>query len=321
MIKYVLKRILISIPLLLAMTFITFMFIQMAPGDFVDNLKLNPQISPETLESYKTQFHLDKPALVQYFYWLKNICKLELGDSFAYHTKVLTVIRSRAFNTIILSLAGILVSWLFAIPLGVFCALRKNRFSDRLLSLMSYVGISTPGFFLALLVLYVAAQIGGIPLGGMRSVDYEELSYWGKFVDVIEHMIVPVFVLALGTVSVLTRIMRSHMLEILNKQYIIAAKAKGLSTNRILFIHALRNALNPMITIFGYQFSSILSGAALVEIVCAWPGLGTVMLQAVRAQDIYLVMGSMLIGGFLLIAGNLLADILLAVCDPRIRYD
>ena len=321
MIKLIIKRILISIPLLMLMTFVAFMFIQMAPGDYVDNLKLNPQISSQTLEAYKEQFHLDKSPIEQYFYWVINLCKLDLGESFAYHTKVLTVIKSRAFNTIILSLLSIFVSWILAIPLGVLCALKKNKFTDRLLSFLSYIGLSMPGFFMALLFLYVAAQIPGVPLGGMRSVNYDDLSILGKVFDVLKHMVVPVLVLSLGTVGVLTRIMRSHMLEILNKQFIVAARAKGLPIHRILFVHALRNALNPMITIFGYQFSSILSGAALIEIVCAWPGLGTVMLQAVRAQDIYLVMGSLLIGGVLLIVGNMVADILLALSDPRIRYD
>ena len=134
MTKLIFKRILISVPLLFVMTFVTFMFIQMAPGDFVDNLKLNPQISTATLDAYKAQFHLDKPAIVQYIYWVRNIFKLDLGQSFAYHTKVLTVIKSRAFNTIILSIAGIFVSWVFAIPLGVMCALKRNKFTDRMLS-------------------------------------------------------------------------------------------------------------------------------------------------------------------------------------------
>lgn len=321
MFKYIFKRLLISIPLLIAMSFVTFLFIQLAPGDFVDNLKLNPQISQQTLDEYRAQFHLDKPVVVQYVYWLKNIVKLDLGQSFSYQVPVKEVIASRAFNTIILSLVSILVSWIIAVPLGVIAAVKSNKLIDRILSFLAYVGISSPGFFVALLFLYLAAQLGGLPLGGMRSIDYADFSVWGKVLDILKHMIVPVAVLSLGTISVLQRVMRAHMLEILNKQYILAAHAKGLSRKRIFFVHALRNAMNPLITIFGFQFSALLSGAALVEIVCGWPGLGTVMLQAVRAQDLYLVMGSMLIGGAMLIAGNLIADILLALADPRIRYE
>lgn len=321
MFKYVFKRLLISIPLLIAMSFVTFFFIQLAPGDFVDNLKLNPQISAQTIEQYKAQYHLDKPIITQYFYWLKNLAKMDLGQSFSYQVPVLSVISSRAFNTIILSLVSIFVSWIIAIPLGVIAAVRSNRFIDRVLSFFAYVGISSPGFFVALLLLYLAAKIGGLPLGGMRSIDHAQLTTLGKVLDILKHMIVPVIVLSLGTISVLQRIMRAHMLEILNKQYILAAHAKGLSKSRVFFVHALRNALNPLITIFGFQLSSLLSGAALVEIVCGWPGLGSVMLQAARAQDLYLVMGSMLIGGSMLIAGNLLADILLSIADPRIRYE
>lgn len=321
MFKYIFKRLLISIPLLIAMSFVTFMFIQMAPGDFVDNLKLNPQVSAETIAKERAKYHLDKPAVVQYVYWLKYLAKLDMGHSFSYQVPVKTVIASRAFNTILLSLVSIFVSWLIAIPLGVWAAVKSNKFTDRVLSIFAYVGISSPGFFVALLFLYIAAQFGGIPLGGMRSIDYNQMSILGKIIDVLKHMIVPVAVLSLSTISVLQRIMRAHMLEILNKQYILAAHAKGLSKSRVFFVHALRNALNPLITIFGFQFSALLSGAALVEIVCGWPGLGTVMLQAVRSQDLYLVMGSMMIGGAMLITGNLLADVLLALVDPRIRLE
>lgn len=316
--NYALRRLLISIPLLVLMTFVTFMFIQGAPGDYIDNLKLDPQISKDTLQQYQERFHLDKPVLTQYFYWLKNVMALDLGESFSYKTKVTKVISSRVFNTLILSVSAIALGWLISIPLGVLCALKKDRTLDRIISLANYTGISMPGFFLALLLIYLGSRIPGIPLGGMRSADYEQLGFIAGLFDVLKHMIIPVMVLALGMISSLVRVVRANMIDILNKQYIIAVKARGLPVNRILFVHALRNALNPMITIFGYQFSSILSGAALVEIVCAWPGLGTVMLQAVRAQDIYLVMGSMLISGVMLIIGNLIADLLLAAADPRI---
>lgn len=321
MIRYSLKRFLFSIPLLLGVTLITFAFIQMAPGDFLGNLKANPQVSREAIQLYEKQFHLDKPVLQQYFIWLKNLLKLDFGYSFSYQAPVKTVIASRAFNTFILSLSAIIFSWIFVIPLGIIAARYKNRLIDKIISFISYIGISTPSFFLAFIFLYFAYVTGWLPLGGKTSVQYEEFSTLGKILDVAKHLILPTLVLSVGRIAALQRIMRSNLLDSLGSPYILSAKARGLPQRRIFYVHALRNAINPMITIFGYQFSALLSGAALTEIIIGWPGLGQVMLEAVRMQDVYLVMGSVLIGGVLLISGNLLADILLAVSDPRIRYE
>ncbi|MBP7089076.1 MAG: ABC transporter permease [Candidatus Omnitrophica bacterium] len=319
--RFTLRRLLFSLPLLLGITFLTFLFIQIAPGDFLDNLRLNPQISRDTLRLYQEKFHLDKPFFIQYLVWLKNILHGDFGYSFSYKAPVLAVVSSRLFNTFILSLSSLIFTWLFVIPLGVVAALNKNKLIDRLLSFFSYLGISVPTFFLAFILLFLATFTGWIPLGGMRSIRFEEFSLLGKFFDIIKHLIIPTIVLSLGSICILQRIMRANLLEVLGSPYILGAKARGLSRLRIIYIHALKNALNPMITIFGYQFSALLSGAALVEIIIGWPGLGVVTLEAVRSQDIYLVMGSVLSGGFLLILGNLLADILLAFFDPRIRFE
>ena len=321
MIRYSLKRFLFSIPLLLGVTLLTFAFIQMTPGDFLGTLKLNPQISREAIQLYEEQFHLDKPVLQRYFIWLKNLARLDLGYSFSYKAPVKAVIASRALNTLILALSAIFLSWIFVIPLGIIAARHKNKFIDKALSFVSYLGISTPSFFLAFIFLYFAFVTRWLPLGGKTSIQYEEFSTLGKILDVAKHLILPTVVLSVGRIAALQRVMRSNLLESLGSPYILSAKAKGLSQRRIFYIHALRNAINPMITIFGYQFSALLSGAALTEIIIGWPGLGQVMLEAVRMQDVYLVMGSVLIGGILLISGNLLADILLAFSDPRIRYE
>ncbi|UCD15578.1 MAG: ABC transporter permease, partial [Candidatus Omnitrophota bacterium] len=227
----------------------------------------------------------------------------------------------RALNTFILSLSSLIFTWIFVIPLGVVAALNRNKFIDRILSFTSYIGISMPTFFLAFIFLYLATFTGWLPLGGMRSIRFDEFSLWGKVFDLGRHLIIPTIVLSIGSICVLQRIMRANLLEVLGSSYILGAKARGLSNRRILYIHALKNALNPMITIFGYQFSSLLSGAALVEIIIGWPGLGMVTLEAVRSQDLYLVMGSVLVGGAFLIIGNLVADILLAYFDARIRYE
>jgi peptide/nickel transport system permease protein len=319
MLRFILKRLLLTLPLLLGMTLITFLAIQLAPGDFLANLKLNPQISPETIRLYANKFHLDKPLWQQYLIWLKNILHGDFGDSFSYRAPVAAVIASRAFNTFILSLSSLIFTWTIVIPLGVLAALNRDKFIDRLISFLSYLGMALPAFFLALILLYFSTFTGWLPLGGMRSLRYDELSFLGKLWDLARHLIIPTIVLSVGSICTLQRIMRANLLEVLGSAYIFGAKARGISRKRIFFVHALKNALNPMITIFGYQFSALLSGAALVEIVIGWPGLGVVMLEAVQSQDLYLVMGSVLMGGGLLITGNLAADISLAYFDPRIR--
>ncbi len=320
MTKFIIKRILVAIPLLLVMSLLTFALMQMTPGNFFDSLRLDPTISEDTLNRYEELYQLDKPVLVQYFYWLKNILKLDFGYSFFYNVPVSRIIADRLFNTFILSLASMLLTWMLAIPLGIWAALHRNKFIDKTLSIFSFMGLSMPSFFLAMLLLYGAAQIGGIPLGGMYSANYDDLPWYGKIIDLLKHLIIPTVVISLGSIASLQRIMRGNFLEVLRQQYILSARAKGLPENRIIYRHALRNAINPLITLFGYELSSLLGGAALIEIVCNWPGLGSLMLTAVRAKDIYLVMSSMLMGGVLLLLGNLIADILLAWSDPRIRY-
>ncbi len=320
MTTYIIRRLIVFIPLLLAMTFVAFMVIQLAPGNYFDTLRMNPQISLETIKEYESRYHLDKPALVQYGYWLRNLLRLDLGYSFAMSSPVADVMKKRLWNTFILSLSAMLFTWIIAIPLGIFCAVHQNKIGDRFFSALSFVGISIPNFFLALVLLYLTSLTGLLPLGGMRSANYEQLSHLARFLDLLKHLIIPTVVIGTSALAGLQRLMRGNMLEVLRAQYITSARAKGLPEHRVIYVHALRNAINPMITIFGYSLSGLLSGAALTEIITGWPGLGSVMLQAVRSQDLFLVMGSMLMGAVLLIAGNLVADILLAWSDPRIQY-
>jgi peptide/nickel transport system permease protein len=321
MLRFIFKRLILSLPLLLGITFIAFFFIQLAPGDFLDSIRLDPQTSPETIKLYQEKFQLDKHYTIQYLAWLKNVVRGEFGYSFAYKTKVSNVVVSRLFNTFILALSSLIVTWIFVIPLGVIAALKRNRFIDKLLSGTCYIGISMPGFFLAFLLLYIASYTNVLPLGGMRSINHSELSFFGKALDIARHLVIPTVVLSFGSVCALQRTLRANLFEVLGSAYIKGAQARGISNLRIIYIHALKNALNPMITIFGYQLSGLLSGAALIEIILGYPGLGLVMLEAVRGQDLYLVMGALLMSGVLLIAGNLVADILLGIFDPRIRYE
>ncbi len=321
MLKYILKRILIAVPLLLAMSLLTFILMKKTPGNYFDTLRMNPQISRETIDRYEALYQQDASVIQQYFHWVRNLFRLEFGYSFFYNIPVVRILSSRLVNTFILSFASMLFTWSVAIPLGIWGALYRNKWIDRILSFFSFVALSTPSFFLAMLLLYFFSRSGILPLGGMYSADFDSLSFWGKLVDLGKHLIIPTLVISLASIASLQRIMRGNFLEVLRKQYILTARAKGLPENRIIYRHALRNAINPLITLFGFELSSLLSGAALIEIICNWPGLGSLMLTAVRAKDEYLVMATMLMGGVLLLVGNLTSDILLAWSDPRIRYE
>ena len=307
--------------MLLGIALLTFILMRMTPGNYLDTIRLDPQFSPEIIAHYEKIYQFDKPVWQQFFFWVKNLFLLEFGFSFHYNIPVIDVIGGRLLNTFILSFASFLLTWLIAIPLGIWAALNRNKWMDRLIQFFSYLSLSLTSFFLAMILLYAASQWGILPLGGMHSPDFDEMSWVGKFIDLSRHLVIPTLALSLGSIAALERIMRGNMLEVLVQKYILTARAKGLPENRVIYSHALRNAMNPLITLLGYEFSSLLSGAALIEIICSWPGLGSLMLTAVRSKDIYLVMASMMMGGFLFIVGNLLADIALAKADPRIRYD
>src|SRR3989338_7318144 len=210
--------------------------------------------------------------------------------------------------------------WLVAIPSGIYTAVHQYSFGDKVFSVFSYVGLALPGFFFALLLLFLADMWGVFPKGQLFSGEYGGLGLFGKLWHVGKHLLVPVIVISTGSMAVLQRIMRGNMLEVLRTQYLVTARAKGLPEKRVIYKHALRNAINPMITIFGYQLSGLLSGVALTEAILSWPGLGRLMLDAVLKQDVYLVMATLVISSWLLIVSNLIADILLAFTDPRVRY-
>lgn len=321
MLRFVFKRLLVTVPLLLAMCLLTFVLMQKTVGSYYDLLRMDPLISPETIDRYVHLYQLDKPLFFQFFSWLKNVLRLEFGYSFYYNIPVAKVIAGRIGNTFILSFASLVLTWGVAIPLGIWAALKRNQSVDRLIQFFSYVALSTPSFFLALLLLYWSSQTGILPLGGMHSANYDQLNFLGKFLDVLRHLIIPATALSLASIGALQKIMRSNMLDVLRQQYILTARAKGLAEHRVIYVHALRNAINPLLTLLGYEFSALLSGAAILEIICGWPGLGSLMLKAVMAKDIYLVMANFMLGGVMFILGNLLADILLARMDPRIRYE
>jgi peptide/nickel transport system permease protein len=320
MLRFVVRRLLQMIPLLLGITFLSFVVIDLAPGDFFGQLRMNPSISPDLIRQLEAEFGYGEPLLVRYGRWLWHVVHLDLGISIAYRVGVLDLIAARAVNTLILATTSMLFTWALAIPIGIVVALRPGSIVDRLLSFLAFFGMSLPNFFLAFLLMYLALETGWFPVGGTTSLDYPLLGPWDKLADRAAHLVLPVIVLGTSGMASLMRLMRSNILEIKNAEYVRTARAKGLPEWLVVGKHILRNALNPFVTLAGYELGSLLGGAALVEAVMNLQGLGALMLEAVRSLDLYLVMGSVLMGSVLLLVGNLAADVLLTLVDPRIDF-
>lgn len=322
-VAYVIKRILQGLLTLLLASFLSFVIIQLAPGDYIDVLRSNPKISQETLRIYIDIFGLDKPWYVQYWRWLVQvITRFNFGTSFVYFRPVSSLLMERIPATLLLAITSIMLTWAIAIPLGIISAVKQNKTIDRVLRVISYLGQGFPSFITALLLLFLAQQLSPLfPIGNMTSINYAELSPFGKVLDIGWHMILPTIALSITSFAGLQRLMRGQLLDVLRQDYIQTARAKGLPEDKVIYVHALRNAINPLITLLGFEFASLLSGAFIAEFFFNWPGLGRLILQAVTAQDLYLVMGSLIMGAAMLIIGNLLADLLLKVVDPRIKLE
>jgi peptide/nickel transport system permease protein len=317
---YILKRILQAIPLLIVISIISFFIIRLSPVDPLAELKLNPAISAQTLKSERERLGLDLPVYMQYFKWSGNFVKGNLGVTSS-GEQVSSKLMERIPNTLLLTVTTILLTWLVGIPLGIYAALNWRTTSDRVLSLLTSVGMAIPSFFYALLLLIFAVKTGWFPVGGLTSAGFHNFGILHKIVDVAHHLFLPVLVLFTLSLSGLQRQMRGNLLDVLESDYIKLARAKGLSENKVIYKHAVRNAINPMVTLIGFEFASLLSGAALTEYVFQYPGLGRLILEAVLKSDINLVMASLMIGAIMLVLGNLIADILLKLVDPRISIE
>ena len=319
---YILRRLLQIVPLLLGISALTFLLLQLAPGDFLNTMAENPAISTETLEAMRHRFGLDRPWYVQYGLYLQNLfLRFDFGESFSRHQPVFTVLREGLGNTLMLAIAAAIVSWGLAIPLGVMAAVRQYSWVDKSLSVVAVLGLSVPEVLSGLLLLMLAANTGWFPVGGMHSLNWDELDTAGKALDLLHHLVLPAFVVGLIPLAGRMRQMRGNLLDVLRLDYVTTARSKGLDENTVVFKHALRNAINPLITLFGYTLGALVSGSLIAEIIFSWPGLGRITFDAILTQDQYLVMGSVLMASVVLVTGNLIADLLLAVADPRIAYD
>lgn len=315
---YIFKRILQSIPILILVTIISFFLIRLSPVDPLAELRLNPAISKQTIEYETKRLGLDKPIPVQYFYWAKNFIKDDMGTTTTGES-VSGKIKERVLNTLLLSLNVIFWTWLIGIPLGVIAALNYRSTFDRLLTLFSSAGMAIPSFFFAVLLLIFAQKTGLFPIGGLTSANFYTMTLWNKIIDIMHHLVLPTFVLTTLSLASLSRQMRANLLDVLDSDFVKYLVAKGIPKNKIIFKHAMRNAINPLITLLGFEFAGLLSGAALTEYVFQYPGLGRLILEAVMKSDINLVMAGLVIGSIMLVAGNIISDILLRITDPRLR--
>lgn len=322
MVQYILKRLINMLPLLIGITLITFLVMQLTPGKPSDRLTdLNVKISAEAKEQLIKLYGLDKPWYVQYGQWLKRIVRLDFGKSFRDDRPVIRKIAERLPWTILLNILTMGFIFIVASLIGIFSAVRQNTLFDKGMTVFVFVGFSTPSFWFGLLLMILfGLKLGWFPISGVYSLNFDELSFFGKIIDVAHHLVLPVVTLSLLGLASLSRYMRSSMLEVIRQQYIDAARARGLSERTVIFKHALRNALLPIITILGLSVPDIIGGSVIIETIFAYPGIGRLGYDAIMARDYPVVMGILTIVAFLTLFGNLLADIMYAWVDPRIRY-
>jgi peptide/nickel transport system permease protein len=321
MLRYFSVRFLHGLFLLVGVSVLTFALLQLAPGDFFTEMRLNPQMTPESVAALRHQYGLDRSVATRYLLWIDSVRKGELGFSFAYDSPVASLLWARARNTLVLTLSAMLLSWLIAVPVGVGCAARPGGWSDRLCLGTTSSLLAIPDLLLALGLLFLAVRTGWFPTGGMVSLGFEELSGWGKIRDVASHFCLPVATLVLGTVPVLVRHVRAGVAEVLASPFIRAARAHGIPRRRLLARYALRGAAVPLISLFGLAITTLLSGSLLVEVVMSWPGIGPLLWEAVLARDLYVVVGAVMCSTLFLVGGNMVADMLLVAVDPRIRTE
>lgn len=316
--NYLARRAGRSALVLLAASIFCFLLTAIAPGSYFEELRMNPQVSPRTINALESQYGLERPLPVRYWTWLKAIAHGDLGYSVAYNAPVRPLLMARAQNTLLLAITATLLAWILAIPLGMWAAARPGGWIDRVVTGLSSFMLAMPEIAVVLAALAVAVRTRALPVGGMVSAQHDSLSWLGQIHDVVVHMAIPAAVLALGIVAIVVRHVRSSVAEVLETPYIQAAHGNGISKARLLWRHVLPAAANPVISLFGLSVGALLSGSLTVEVITGWPGLGPLVLEATLARDPYVVIGAVMISAVVVIAGTLLADVLLLVFDPRI---
>ncbi len=319
--EYILKRLLTFIPLVIGITIITFVVMHLTPGSPVDSEIMSPHVDARARERLRRAYGLDRPIHVQYAGWVSRVVRLDFGRSFRDNRRVIEKIAERLPATLLLSFSSLFLIFLIAVPIGIISAVKHNTLIDRLLSALIFLGYSMPSFALALVLMYfLGVRIGWFPVSGMVSVNYEFLSFRDKILDILSHLILPVVTLAVTSLAFISMYIRSTMLEIIRQDYIKAARARGIGGFRLIFIHAFRNALIPLVTMTGLLLPSLIGGAVVFETIFSWPGMGRLAYNAIMSRDYPVVMGVGVIMAVMTLLGNLLADIGYAAVDPRVRY-
>jgi peptide/nickel transport system permease protein len=314
--RYLLRRVLVTLPILLGITMLSYAIMSLTPGDPVQML-INPSMSQADVEIKRRAFGLDQPLYLRYARWLNELAHGNLGYSFSSGAPVAQRIAERVGPTLMLAATAFILSYMIAVPAGVLAATRRYTWIDHLATLIAFLGISLPTFFLGLAGIYVfALRLRWLPAGGTMTLGGE-----AGIGDTLAHLILPATVLAVAGAGVLTRFVRSSMLEVMGQEYVRTARAKGLEEGAVLRRHALRNALIPVITLAGLQIPILLAGAVITEQVFEWPGMGRLTIEAINQRDYPVLMGITLISALLVALGNLLADVTYSLIDPRIRYE
>ena len=327
---YLIKRFFEMIPTLFGITLISFFIIHLAPGKPTDIFsELNPKITPEAREKLEKYYGLDKPIIVQYGLWLKRIVKLDFGESFSSDRRPVMqkiwdtkqpLLDRRLFITFMINLLSMIVIFMIAIPIGISSATHQNTLYDRITTTTVFIGFAMPSFWLALLLMIVfGVHLHWLPISGLKSMNYESLSLVGKIWDRTSHLILPLFVSAFGGLAADSRFMRSSMIEVIRQDYVTVARAKGLPERLVIYRHAFRNALLPIITLMGLSVPGLIGGSVIFENIFGIPGMGQLFYMSVMTRDYPMIMGILTIGAILTLFGNLLADIGYTIADPRIR--
>jgi peptide/nickel transport system permease protein len=313
------RRVLHSFLLLLGVSALSFALLSAAPGNFFDELRLNPNISPATVTALKAEYGIGQPWPARYLHWLASMARGDFGYSLSYRCPVGTLLWPRARNTLCLTSLSMLFAWMLAIPWGILEAVKPDSWFSRIGSGLNSVLLGIPELVLGLLLLLLAARTGWLPTGGMYSSNSVDASLAGKLGDLARHLILPVAALVLGSAPLFARYVRSAIAEVLHAPFIEHLRGQGIPRSRLVYRHALPVAANSLISVFGFSLGALLSTSLLIEVVLSWPGLGTLALEALLARDIYVVMAVVLLSSLFLVFGNLVADLLLYWSDPRIR--
>lgn len=326
MLNYIVRRVLIIIPTLIVISILMFILIELPPGDYLTTYIMNLQAAGETLQqeqivALEQRYGLNQPVYVRYYKWATGFLVGDFGFSFGWNMPVRALIGERLMYTLIISLSTLMFTWIVAFPIGIYSAVNRYRFSDHLVTFIGFIGLSTPNFMLALILMFMGMRYFGISVGGLFSPELVD-EPWNveKFIDLLKHIWVPMVVIGTAGTAGLIRILRANLLDELGKPYVVAAKARGVKRVKLLLKYPIRVAINPFISTVGWQLPRIFSGGAITGIVLGLPTLGPLLLNSLLSQDMYLAGSMIMIMSILTVIGTLISDILLAYIDPRIRY-